>query len=62
MQRGVERDQSAVDLGPHAVMTNLGVHGVGEVDGRGALDEGDDPALGREDVDLVLTEVQLQRF
>ena len=41
-------------------MADLGVHGVGEVDGRGALDQRDDPALGREDVDLVLAEVQLQ--
>ena len=44
------------------MVTDLGVHGVGEVNRRRALDQGDDPALGREDVDLVLAEVELQRF
>ena len=44
------------------MVADFGVHGVGEVDRRRALDQGDDPALGREDVDLVLTEVELERF
>ena len=60
MQRRVQRHQAAVDLGAHAVVTNLGVHGVGKVNRRRAFDQGDHPTLGRKDVDLVLAEVQLQ--
>ncbi len=43
-------------------MSHLGVHGVGEVDGRRALDEGDHATLRGEEVYLVLTEVEFQRF
>ena len=56
----VERDQPAVHPGADARVPDLGVDGVGEVDGSGALGEGDDPALGREDVDLVLVERDLE--
>ncbi len=56
----VERHQPAVDLGPGAGVADLGVHGVGEVDGRGPPGQGDDAALRREDVDLVLVEVDLE--
>ena len=59
-QHRVERHETSVHLRAHAVVPDLGVHGVGEVDRRRALDERDDPALGREDVDLVLAEVELQ--
>ncbi len=41
-------------------MADLGVDGVGEVDRRGAVGEGDDLALGGEHEDLVLVEVDLE--
>ena len=59
-QLGVERHQAAVDPGPDAGVADLGVDGVGEVDRRGALGQGDHPALRGEDEDLVLLEVDLQ--
>ena len=43
-------------------MPHLGVDGVGEVDRRGAGRQRDDLALGREDVDLVLLQVELERL
>jgi hypothetical protein len=42
-------------------VANLGVDGVGEVDGRGPAGQGLDLALGREAVDLLGIEVQLER-
>ena len=62
MQRRVQRHEAPVHLRPHAVVTDLGVHGVREVDRRRPFDQGDHAALGSEDVDLVLAEVQLQRL
>ena len=59
VSRGTRRP---LTLAPDAVVADLGVHGVGEVDRRGALDQRDHAALGREDVDLVLAEVELQRL
>ena len=56
----VERHEPAVHLGADAGVADLGVDRVGEVDRRGAAGQGDDPALRREDVDLVLLEVDLQ--
>ena len=56
-QRGAQRHQLAVDLGAHAVLAHLGVHGVGEVDGRGVLGQRLDVALGREDVHFVGEEI-----
>ncbi len=59
---GVERHQAPVDPGPDAAVADLGVDGVGEVDRRGTDRQGDDVALGGEDEDLVLLEVELQRL
>ena len=58
----LERDQPAVDPGPDAAVPDLGVDDVGEVDRRRAGRQRDDLALGREDVDLVLLEVELERL
>ena len=62
VQLGVEREQPAVDPGADAAVTDLGVDRVGEVDRRRAGRQGDDLALRREDVDLVLLEVDLERL
>ena len=59
-QLRVEGHQAAVDPRPDAGVAHLGVDRVGEVDRRGPGGEGDDLALGREDEDLVLLEVDLQ--
>jgi len=61
-QHRVERDQSTVHLGSDTTVPDFGVHGVGEVDRRRSLDEGDDAPLGSEEVHLVLTEVEFQRL
>ena len=60
-RRRVQRHDTTVDLGAHAVRADVGVHGVGEVDRRGALREALHLALGSEDEDLVLEEVDPQR-
>ena len=61
-QLRLERHQAAVDPRPDAAVAHLGVDGVGEVDRRRAGRQRDDLALGREDVDLVLLQVELQRL
>ena len=61
-ERGVERHEAAVDPGADAPVADVGVDRVGEVDRRGAGGERDDLALGREDEDLVVLEVDLQRL
>ena len=55
-----ERDHAAVDLGAHAMVAHLGVHLVSEVERRGAGAQVHDLALGREDEDLVLEQVDAQ--
>ncbi len=55
-----QRDDHAVDLGAHAVVADLGVDGVGEVERRRVAPEAHDLALRREDEDLVLEEVDAQ--
>ena len=42
------------------MVPHFGVYRVGKVDGRRALVESNDATLGREEVDLVLAEVELQ--
>ena len=59
VSRGTRRP---LTLAPMQRWPDLGVDGVGEVDGGRARGEGDDLALGGEDVDLVLLEVELQRL
>ena len=60
VQRGTERHEPSVDLGADAVVPDLGVHRVGEVDAGRADRQRDDPPLRREHEDLVLFEVGLQ--
>ena len=42
------------------MVAHLGVHGIGEVEGRGAAPQAHDLPLGREDEDLVLEEIRAQ--
>ena len=58
-QLGAQRHQLAVDLGRDAAVADVGVHRVGEVDRGRAARQRQDLALGREDVDLVGEEVDL---
>ena len=60
LQRVVERDDLAVDLRADAAVAELGVDLVGEVQRRGARGQRLDLALGREDEDLLVEEVDLQ--
>src|SRR5690606_39059695 len=57
----VERRQAAVDACTHRAVPDLGVHRVRKVDGGRARGQGDDVALGREDVDLRARELKAQR-
>ena len=54
-----ERQLPAVDDGADAGVADVGVHGIGEVDRRGAARQGDQPALGREAEHLVLEQLEL---
>ena len=55
----LERDHLAVDPGAAAVIADLRVDGIREIDGRGALHQLLHRALGGKDVDHVRVEVQL---
>ncbi len=59
LQPVVKRHEPVVDLGADAGVSDLGVDAVGEVERRGARGQVLDLALGREDEDLVLEDVQL---
>ena len=56
---GAQRHRVAVDAGGHALVAQVGVHAVGEVDDGGAPRQAPDLALGREDVDGVGVEIDL---
>ena len=56
---GTQRHRVAVDAGCHALVAQVGVHAVGEVDDGGTPRQAPDLALGREDVDGVGVEVDL---
>ena len=56
----VERHEPVVDLGPDRPVTDVGVDAIGEVERRGAGGQVLDGALGREDEDLVLEDVELE--
>ena len=58
-QRLAQRDDGAVGLGRQAVVADVGVDVVGEVDRRGAVRQLHDVALGREDVDRVAEQLAL---
>ena len=60
-ERRAQRHQLAVDPRAGAVVAEVGVHPVGEVERRRAAREGEDLPLGGEDVDLVRIEVDLER-
>ena len=61
-QFGAQRRQILVDAGRRTVMADVGVHGVGEIDHRRPARQGHDLAFGREDIDLVGEEVDLDVF
>ena len=61
LQRVVERHHAAIDLGADAAMPDLGVDAIRKVDRRRVGRQVDDVASRREDVDLVLEEVDLDR-
>ena len=56
---GGERQLAAVDHGADAGIADVGVHGIGEVDRRGAARQGDQAPLGREAEHLVLEQLEL---
>ena len=62
LQFGHQRHDAAVDLGADALVADIGVHGIGEVDRRGAARQRDQPALRREAEDLVLEQLELGVF
>jgi hypothetical protein len=61
VERAVERHQPTVDARADAAVPDLGVDRVREVDRCRARGQGDDLALRREDEDLTLLEVDLER-
>ena len=62
LQLVVQRDDLAVDLGADAAVADVGVDGVGEVERGRAGGEVLHLALRREDEDLVLEQVDLERL
>ena len=58
-QLGRERDQFMVDPRRHAAMADVGMHGVGEVDDRRAARQRQNLPFGREDIDLVGKQIDL---
>ncbi len=62
VQGRFERDEASVDPRSYRAVADLGVHRVGEVDGRGAGRQRYHIALRREDEDFVAREVEAQRF
>ena len=55
-----QRNHASVDLGADASVADLGVNGVGEINGGGVARQDDHLALGREGVDLFGVEIDLQ--
>ena len=53
LQLRVQGDEAAVDAGAHGFVSDLGVHGIGEVDRGGTGGQAHHLALGCEDVDLL---------
>src|ERR1019366_5331839 len=60
MKLVAEGNHASVDLGAGATVANLGVNGIGEVDGRGFARQDQDLALGREGVNLFRVEIDFQ--
>ena len=61
LERRLERHEAAVDARADAVVPDLGVDGIREVDGRAAHGQRDDRALRGEDVDLAAAHLEAQR-
>ena len=59
---GAQRHEFAVDAAGDAAVADVGVDGVGEVDGGGAARQGEDLAAWGEDEDFVRVEVDLEAF
>src|ERR1039457_3585697 len=59
-QRIAQRHDAAVDLGAHAGLADIGVNGVGEIDGGGVARQHDHLAARREGVDLLRVKVHLE--
>jgi hypothetical protein len=59
LQFRAQRQELVVDARGDAMMADVGVHGVREIDGRGAARQRHDLAFGREHVDLLGEEVAL---
>ena len=57
---GAEGDDAAVDLGADGGVADLGMDGVGEIDGAGVLGQDDDFAFGGEGVDLLGVQVDFE--
>ena len=60
-ERVRKRSHGAVDLGAHAMVTDLGMYRVGKVERSGSHAQVHDLALGGEDEDLLVVEVDLER-
>ena len=61
LDHAVDRNDHAVDFGADHLVADLGVDGVGKIDDRRALRQGDDVALRRKDKDLVVHDVDFER-
>ncbi|EXI74009.1 MAG: hypothetical protein AW07_02147 [Candidatus Accumulibacter sp. SK-11] len=61
-QLGHQRHRLEIDVGGDAVVADIRVHGVRQVDRRRTARQGDDLALRREDVNLVRKQVDLDMF
>ena len=58
----VEGDDAAIDTGAPAAVTDLGMDGVGEIQGRGAPGHLDDLGAGRQHIDVGWLELGLEPF
>ena len=56
-----ERSHRTVDFGADAMVSHLGVNGIGKVERRGSGTKRHDLAFGREDKDLLIEQIDLQR-
>ena len=61
-QFGAQCDRLTVDLGGHAVITDIGVNRVGEIDWRGTAWQGQDLRLRREHIHRVGEQINLDVF
>ena len=59
LQIGHQRRMAAIDAAADAAVADVGVDGIGEVDGVGTLRQGDELALGGEAEDLVGEQLEL---